>query len=584
MNVDRKCLIDVIAWEDQVRFVIPPWQRHFTWGDSEVIQMWHDWKTVCDQGQKHFCGMMLFRKMSEEALPTWEVVDGQQRITTFFLFFIAARDVCAIQEIDFSALNQIFTTQDSSECRLDLQEGMSDDHQMINALLQRRQEGVDKTVKERSLVIKAYDLFRTQLLSMDRKAIPSFILNVLQNLELIVLTSDPGDEVRRIFETLNSRGKHIDPDELVANLVTYIGKPNSALNEQARGTWSFITRSIDQDDLAIFLDTFARRNGKQSERGSTFDEIKFEVDQALRNDNMREWLHEFERAARNYNDILFPHNTDDPVQGLLEELKRLRVPKLNPFLLALLEAFRETPASEPLIHNVVSLCVRVLINYDRPSYRLEQFATKACEAFYETGESNAAHLEKIITLVDEAWIDDATFHHAFSMKSIYGPGPHLSRLRYYLEKLEQKIDAVTGQPFEVHFGPQTTVEHIMPQTLDEGGYWKNALRTSDPLRLESQHKALVHTIGNLTVLLTTDNPAAGNTAYAQKREFYLHPNETLQSMGLRARRARIGNCALNSYFENVSVWNFNAIATRSRYLSDLAVQIWNKQDWSRETT
>jgi hypothetical protein len=584
MNVARKCLIDVIAWEDQVRFIIPPWQRHFTWGDSEVIQMWHDWITVCDQGQKHFCGMMLFRKMAEEALPTWEVVDGQQRITTFFLFFIAARDVCAIQEIDFSALNQIFTTKDSAECRLDLQEGMSDDHQMINALLQRRREGVDKTIKERSLVIKAYDLFRTQLLSMDRTAIPSFILNVLQNLELIVLTSDPGDEVRRIFETLNSRGKHIDPDELVANLVTYIGKPNSALNEQARGTWSFITRSIDQDDLSIFLDTFARRNGKQSERGSTFDEIKFEVDQALKHDRMRDWLHEFERAARNYNDILFPHNTDDPVQGLLEELKRLRVPKLNPFLLALLEAFRETPASEPLIHNVVSLCVRVLINYDRPSYRLEQFATKACEAFYETGESNAAHLEKIITLVDEAWIDDATFHHAFSMKSIYGPGPHLSRLRYYLEKLEQKIDAVTGQPFEVHFGPQTTVEHIMPQTLDEGGYWKNALRTSDPLRLESQHKALVHTIGNLTVLLTTDNPAAGNTPYAQKREFYLHPNETLQSMGLRARRARIGNCALNSYFENVSVWNFNAIATRSRYLSDLAVQIWNKQDWSRETT
>jgi hypothetical protein len=102
--------------------------------------------------------------------------------------------------------------------------------------------------------------------------------------------------------------------------------------------------------------------------------------------------------------------------------------------------------------------------------------------------------------------------------------------------------------------------------------------------LESQHKALVHTIGNLTVLLTTDNPAAGNTPYAQKREFYLHPNETLQSLGLRARRARIGNCALNSYFENLSVWNFNAIATRSRYLSDLAVQIWNKQDWSRETT
>ncbi len=307
------------------------------------------------------------------------------------------------------------------------------------------------------------------------------------------------------------------------------------------------------------------------------------MDTAKKQDRVREWLREFRRAARNYNDILFPDDSDDPTQRLLKEMQRLRVSKLNPFLLALLEAFRDTPASQPLIHNIVAAVVRLLITLDRPSYRLEKFTERACFAFHEENVPREVQLEKVIGLVDELWIDDDTFRKAFTMKSIYGPGAHLSRLRYYLEKLERKISEQKDMPFELHFGSQTTVEHIMPQTLDEDGAWKRALRTNDTVRLESQHKALVHTIGNLTVLLTKDNPAAGNTPYADKREFYLHPNEALNKLGLRKRKIAIGTCALNSYFEDIKSWNFQTIADRSHYLADLALQIWNKEEWKRET-
>jgi hypothetical protein len=214
---------------------------------------------------------------------------------------------------------------------------------------------------------------------------------------------------------------------------------------------------------------------------------------------------------------------------------------------------------------------------------LEKFSDKACFAFYDSSVSKSAQLDNVIALIDALWIDDAAFFRAFTMRSMYGPGSHLARLRYYLEKLEQKLSGEYGMPFENHFGSQTTVEHIMPQHLDEGGAWKSALRTNDPVRLESQHKALVHTIGNLTVLLTKDNPAAGNSPYSQKRDFYIHPNATLKKLGYRARRTRIGSCALNRYFEDVPSWNFQTIAARSQYLGNLALQIWNKQPWNRET-
>jgi hypothetical protein len=366
-------------------------------------------------------------------------------------------------------------------------------------------------------------------------------------------------------------------------MIRFVSSDDEELNERSRDAWNYVVDLFDHTDLVEFLEVFAKRNGKQTERGTVSDEIRFEVEEAKKSGQIRVWLREFKRAAENYNDILFPEESPDPIQQMLRELRRLRVVKLNPFLLALLEAFRNTPASQPLVHNVIAATVRMLITFDRPSYRLEKFAKKACDAFYELNLSREQQLEKVIAAVDEIWIDDATFYRAFTLKSIYGPGAHLSRLRYYLEKLEQKISEDSGQPFEIHFGSQTTVEHIMPQTLDEDGAWKRALRATNPVRLETQHRALVNTIGNLTVLLTKDNPAASNSGYANKRDFYLHPNDTLKKLGLRQRKNAIGNCALNRYFEDVPVWNFNTITTRSDYLAGLALQIWNKENWNRET-
>ena len=583
MQVIRKTLLDVIAWDTEARFVIPPWQRHYVWGQKEVLQMWDDWCDDCAHDIKHFCGVMLFRQLPDAKTSSWEIVDGQQRMTTFFLFFVALRDTCEEKRINFSELVGIFTLAGSNECRLVLQEGMNEDREVMNALLAQSLDRIEKNILESSALYEAYRSFRQKLGEMVPAEIPTFVVKVLQNVDLVVLTVDETDDTRRIFAALNSRGKQVSPEDLISNLITLVGTTDEELNQHARAAWSSITDLFDQDDLGVFLDTFAKRNGPQTERGTAFEEIKFELQAAQKQNRVRYWLREFKRAAQNYNDILFPDSSGDAIQGLLKELQRLRVGKLNPFLLALLEAFRDTPASEPLLHNIVAAVVRLLITLERPSYRLEKFSEKACFAFYKEETPLPLQLEKVIALVDEIWIDDVTFSRAFAMKSIYGPGAHLSRLRYYLEKLEQKISEQSGMPFEIHFGSQTTVEHIMPQTLDEGGAWKTSLRTNDPVRLESQHKAMVHTIGNLTVLLTKDNPAAGNTPYAQKRDFYIHPNGTLKKLGYRERKIRIGNCALNSYFESVPTWNFQTIATRSQFLAGLAVQIWNKQDWNRET-
>lgn len=589
MESRRASLLELLAWDERIRFVIPKWQRQYVWGttgsgDYEVRQLWDDLKANCLTGGTHFCGVMLFRRMTDSSLVGWEIVDGQQRMTTFFLLFIAVRDECEKRGIDCSDLNRVFTTENSDECRLVLKQDLNDDRDVLNALLRRTAHTLDKNIQDESRLIKAYQFFRNELAShISDFDMRDFVLKVVQGADLLILTADPTDDTRRLFETLNSRGRRIDPFDLVANLVNYIGRDNHELNALAQSVWYFITHNIEKDDLDDFLSVFGKRNAQQTPRGTTLDEIDYEVRRAREQGTVGSWLKEFQRAAKYYQDILFPDEGDsDSIQILLSEIKTLRIPKLNPFLLALLEAFGNTPASEPLINNVRSLMVRLLISYDRPAYKIERFAELACQKFYDENVPKPERLEQVIQLIDEHWIDGATFSQAFTMKAAYGPGAHLSRLRYYLEKLEQKIAEASGQPFDVHFGPKTTVEHIMPQTLND--VWRGSLHINDPVRLQTQHQALVDTIGNLTVLLFTDNSSVKNESFATKKEFYLNPVQAFKNRGVRSRKAAIGNCALNRYFENISAWNFQSIADRGQYLATLALDIWKKEPWNRETT
>ena len=208
MQVIRKKLIEVIAWDTEARFIIPKWQRHYVWGENEVLQMWADWVSDCARDFKHFCGVMLFRQMPD-AGTNWEIVDGQQRMTTFFLFFLALRDTCRADKIDFSELDGIFTLHGNATCRLVLQEGMNEDRDIMNALLHESLDRIEKAILDESALYDAYKAFKQRLGSMTRQEIPGFVVKVLQNVDLVVLTVDETDDTRRIFESLNSRGKQV---------------------------------------------------------------------------------------------------------------------------------------------------------------------------------------------------------------------------------------------------------------------------------------------------------------------------------------------------------------------------------------
>jgi hypothetical protein len=106
---------------------------------------------------------------------------------------------------------------------------------------------------------------------------------------------------------------------------------------------------------------------------------------------------------------------------------------------------------------------------------------------------------------------DRTFGSRFEQEDL--DWYHWRGLRYMLYEYEQHLAEQVGQAVripweELDSRKEDTIEHILPQTIDQTGYWAKRFT---PI----QHRDFVHDIGNLT--LTYDNSALGNKPFPEKR-------------------------------------------------------------------
>jgi hypothetical protein len=158
-------------------------------------------------------------------------------------------------------------------------------------------------------------------------------------------------------------------------------------------------------------------------------------------------------------------------------------------------------------------------------------------------------------LLARNWPSDSEFLDGLRKFPIYSSGT--AKTRHILESLEGKI-LENNEPVDMKH-PRITIEHIMPQTLNEE--WENELGP-EALRI---HQTYLHTIGNLT--LTGNNEPMGNSAFSVKKKVFIE-----------------SNFELNKYFKNSEIWNEKAIQSRSQLLSNAAFTIWKRPRMDKSVT
>ncbi len=177
-----------------------------------------------------------------------------------------------------------------------------------------------------------------------------------------------------------------------------------------------------------------------------------------------------------------------------------------------------------------------------PTNRLRRIFASLAGRFDAANALNQCHAH----LASNDWPTDQRFRAGFVTFAAY-LSSRLWRTRMILELLERTF---WGKE-KVVVGENVTIEHVMPQTLDDG--WRTALGAD----FANVHGTWLHTIGNLT--LSSYNSELGNRPFPEKRDI-------LKASGF----------AMNRAIAEAPDWTATRIEDRGKALADLAATVWRR--------
>ena len=243
------------------QYRIPRYQRRYVWDTTNWDALWRDFLQLQRQiedgemDKKHFTGTIITHaKLGTEIGD--EVIDGQQRLTTFQIIFCVIRDLCASGVYKISTISQIESSADDF-IKLNLiqmeEPDMADNdvegnfsayrlvpttHDMeafqsvvagefgkkikestnIMAAFQSLTEGEPS---DHNLIVRAYGHFGMKITDYLEEKGPEKLLNLLRtlsnNFHVIKVNLDSTDEPEKIFETINDTGRMLDDFDYLRN-------------------------------------------------------------------------------------------------------------------------------------------------------------------------------------------------------------------------------------------------------------------------------------------------------------------------------------------------------------------------------
>jgi uncharacterized protein with ParB-like and HNH nuclease domain len=549
MRANETKILPFIKGQEK-RFVIPVYQRNYSWNTDNCLQLFNDLESVIRENRRsHFFGSVVhLYDMGDERL----IIDGQQRITTVFLFILAL-----LHEKEEHDTDENFETRKvyneylideykRGEIKLRL---IKNDQKALAALFEKQEISSNIALNYRYLrgLIKKSSYSLSELFAAAEKL---FIVEI----ELRFGDDDP----QLIFESLNSTGLDLSEADKVRNfiLMRLESSKQEAYYEKYWNKIENLTEKSAKDGVTFFLRDFLtykeRRIPIISRIYFAFKEF---VQQKHPDDASKTLLlSELLTFANYYNQISEAYHENKDIEKLLKRLSRLDVKVINPFLLEIMHDFSiEKILSEEQLKEILSVLEVFLVRRilaDVPTNSLNKmFVTLGRDIKNEPEyKEQYAEIFKYLLLKKQSnqrMPRDEELKRYILLKDFYNMKSYKDYIFERLENFGSKEHLMVED---------ASYEHIMPQNLTE--VWKKELGND----YERVHKEYLHTLGNLTLLNTGRNSGMSNKSFKEKK--YCEG-------GFAASRIY-----LNDSVKNKEHWNEEAIKERTALLTERLLQIW----------
>lgn len=508
---------------------IPRFQRDYSWDVEQWEDLWADIMAALEEegGQSHYMGYLVLQSADDKS---FDVIDGQQRLTTITLIVLAVLkniqrliDAGKEAESNVQRLNQIRQTYIGyldpvsliSRPKLTLNRNNNSYFQnYLIPLAQLPQRGLRASVH---LLRKAFEWFDKKISSHikpgggdEGRRLAEMVERISDSLFFTVITVTDELNAYRVFETLNARGVRLSSTDLLKNYLFSVLDNRQASNEEElqhlEERWEDMVSRLQSEKFPDFLRVYWNSRHKFSRQAELFKTIRNSI-------NSREKVFELIRGMdedlEHYLALSSPEisgwNNKDKEYATI--LKMLKVRQPFPLLLAAKRKFNEKDFSS-LLHNIMVISFRYnTIGAYSPN---EQERTYG-DAARKVNDGVTDNLSDLLQLLRSIYIDDNRFKNDFSEKIINTKDSRSKKIvRYILCQLEKKI---SGNDHD--FSSDTfNIEHILPQNAPDG--WEGFSY--------EESNSMVYRLGNMTLLQTAANRDVGIEPYTVKRLEYQHSN------------------------------------------------------------
>ena len=564
MDAGKKILLDLLT--GSLRFVVPVYQRRYSWGETQCRQLWADIVTAGRHPERtHFTGSIVWMQdggIGPDGVSRCLLIDGQQRLTSVSLLLIALAEYVRErpENLRFSAdmlidRGYLVDKYATGEGRYKLTLS-GDDREVLHSMCDhvvapdRPNHANTDSRLETNL-----DLFRSLVAAIDDASV---VWNGLQRLEVVSVTLDQDrDEPQLVFESMNSTGLDLETSDLVRNYML-MGCPMAEQNALYADYWLPMERVLGNLSFDAFLhDWMVVTLKKPVLKGrAMYAEFKrFAADSPLsRMERVRNLLENMLEYAKYYaaiKGVVAAGSGDMNVDQRLDLIQKLDSTVTDPLVMYMFAIWRHHRISNDgllrMLADLESYLFRRMVcsvssnglNKLVPSLivRLDSAEDDLAETFAALLITETAKATRMPT--------DSEFRQTLLGENLYRPA---WRCKYLLAGLENH-----NHPKDPRSFSEYTIEHIMPQNAMAHAEWRNMLADLDRFPL------LVNSLGNLT--LTAYNSELSDGTFEQKKNRAVggYDSEYL---------------SISAELHDALQWDEQKIAQRGARLADLALQVW----------
>ncbi|WRB81861.1 DUF262 and DUF1524 domain-containing protein [Helicobacter pylori] len=560
MKADAMKLLDFIGKSQEKQFVIPIYQRVYSWEKEQCKQLWDDIiKTGGnDQIEGHFIGSIVFvhdgiyTTSHNELL----IIDGQQRLTTITLLFIALRDHLNDEDEFLEKFSRqkiqnryLINSDEKGDKKFKLILSEPDRDTLLSLIDKNKRKSSEPSSK----IMENFKLFEEWVSNTNKL---ETIFKGLDKLMVVEISLERGkDNPQLIFESMNSTGKDLTQTDLIRNYIL-MGLEPEKQKIFYKKYWRAMEENFKQDET--LFNQFVRhyltiKIGKIPNEKRVYEAFKdYQQKEGI---EIEDLLKDLQKYCGYFCQIAFKKEADKDLNKALSFLVDLERDVIYPLLLELYSDYKDGVLSKqdfiPIIYLTESyICRRAVCGLGANGLNkiFASFTKKINKDQYL--ESIKAHFLSLETTKGK-FPKDSEFKNLFITIDFY----NLKENKYFLERLE-KFD--TEEPVDTQ---KCNIEHIMPQTLTEE--WERDLGGN----FQAIHDKYLHTIGNLT--LTGYNSEYSNKPFKEKRDM---------ENGFKQSPLR-----LNQSLKDLESFDEKKIEKRANDLADLALKIWTYPKLDAET-